>query len=57
MSDKTKCTCDACGYVYDPSEGHPAKGFPAGTSFTDLPDDWICPDCGAGKDLFSPDDE
>jgi rubredoxin len=51
MADK-KCTCQACGYEYDPSQGQPAKGVPEGTSFDALPEDWICPDCGAGKDLF-----
>lgn len=48
----TKYMCDVCGYIYDPAEGD--DGFPAGTSFESLPDDWICPACGVGKDQFSP---
>lgn len=49
-----KYVCDVCGYVYDPDEGDPDGGVPAGTAFKDLPDDWVCPVCGAGKDEFSP---
>ena len=45
-------TCTACSYVYDPKVGDPDAGIAPGTSFYDLPDDWVCPDCGAGKDLF-----
>jgi rubredoxin len=45
-----KYICDLCGYVYDPAEGDGAK---SGTAFADLPSDWICPVCGAGKDQFS----
>ena len=48
-----KYVCDVCGYVYDPEKGDPDNGVPAGTSFNDLPDDWVCPVCGAGKDSFS----
>lgn len=47
-----KWICTVCGYVYDPSVGDPTSGIPAGTSFADLPDDWVCPDCGVGKGLF-----
>ena len=46
--------CNACGYVYDPARGDPDGGVEPGTSFEDLPDDWVCPDCGVGKDEFSP---
>jgi len=49
-----KYVCDICGYVYDPAEGDPDNGIPAGTLFEDLPDDWVCPECGAGKEDFSP---
>lgn len=49
-----KYVCDVCGYVYDPGEGDPDNGFPAGTAFEKLPADWVCPMCGAGKDSFSP---
>ncbi len=45
--------CSACGYVYDPAVGDPDNGIPAGTAFADLPDDWTCPMCGLGKDVFS----
>ena len=45
--------CNACGYVYRPTIGDPANGVPAGTAFADLPADWICPECGVGKDEFS----
>ena len=47
-----KYECTACGYVYDPAEGDPDNGIAAGTSFDDLPDDWVCPVCGVGKDAF-----
>ena len=49
-----KYTCDVCGYVYDPAKGDPQNGVAAGTAFEDLPDDWTCPECGVGKDQFSP---
>ena len=48
-----KFECDACGYVYDPAKGDPANGIEAGTAFEDIPDDWVCPVCGLGKDSFS----
>ncbi len=47
-----KYVCDMCGYVYDPAEGDPDNGIDAGTAFEDLPDDWVCPMCGVGKDEF-----
>jgi rubredoxin len=47
-----KWECLVCGYVYDPAEGDPDSGIEPGTPFEALPDDWICPDCGAGKDMF-----
>jgi flavin reductase (DIM6/NTAB) family NADH-FMN oxidoreductase RutF/rubredoxin len=46
--------CNVCGYIYDPAVGDPEGGVPAGTAFENLPDDWVCPVCGAGKDQFSP---
>ena len=49
-----KYICDLCGYVYDPAKGDPAAGIKPGTPFDKIPDDWICPTCGAGKDSFSP---
>lgn len=48
--DKYECT--VCGYIYDPAEGDSDGGIAAGTSFEDLPEDWVCPVCGAGKDEF-----
>ena len=48
-----KYVCDICGYVYDPAVGDSENGIKAGTSFDDLPDDWVCPVCGAGKADFS----
>jgi rubredoxin len=50
----TKWVCGGCGYVYDPAEGDPANGIEPGTPFKDLPDDWVCPVCGAEKYRFSP---
>ncbi len=49
-----KYECMLCGYIYDPEAGDKESGIPAGTSFEDLPDDWVCPVCGAGKDQFEP---
>ena len=45
--------CDICGYVYDPVEGDPAGGVAPGTRWEDIPDDWVCPECGAGKEEFT----
>jgi rubredoxin len=47
-----KFICTACGYIYDPEVGDPDSGVSPGTSFEDLPDDWVCPLCGVGKELF-----
>jgi rubredoxin len=47
-----KYVCKACGYVYDPEKGDATSGIAPGTAFEDLPDDWICPGCGLGKDMF-----
>ena len=47
----TKYECP-CGYVYDPSEGDYENGVEPGTAFEDLPDDWVCPTCGAEKEYF-----
>ena len=44
--------CTTCGYVYDPEQGDPDSGIVPGTAFEDLPADWVCPVCGAGKDAF-----
>jgi rubredoxin len=44
--------CFFCGHIYDEAAGAPEDGVPPGTRFEDLPDDWICPDCGALKSDF-----
>ena len=49
--------CTSCGYVYDPDEGDPDGGIPAGTAFEEIPDNWFCPVCGARKADFEPLDE
>jgi rubredoxin len=49
-----KYVCDVCGYIYDPAAGDPDGKIPPGTAFEKLPDDWVCPMCGASKDNFSP---
>ena len=38
--------CPVCGFGYDEAVGNPREGFPPGTSWSDVPDDWACPDCG-----------
>lgn len=48
-----KYVCDVCEYEYDPAAGDPDNGIAPGTAFEDLPDDWVCPVCGVGKDQFS----
>ena len=47
-----KWECLVCGYVYDPAMGDSESGIMPNTPFEALPDDWTCPDCGAGKDMF-----
>lgn len=47
-----KYVCTVCGYVYDPAKGDPDNGVAPGTPFADVPADWTCPECGAGKDSF-----
>lgn len=44
--------CTVCGYLYNPDDGDPDNGIDPGTSFEALPDDWVCPVCGASKDMF-----
>jgi len=52
VSFMSKYEC-VCGYVYDPAEGDPDSGIAPGTPFESIPDDWVCPVCGATKDAFS----
>jgi len=47
-----KWECVVCGYIYDPAKGDPEHGVAPGTRFEDLPADWVCPVCGAEKDMF-----
>ena len=49
-----KYVCTVCGYVYDPEKGDPDGGIAPGTAFEDIPDDWVCPVCGASKSDFEP---
>lgn len=44
--------CIICGWVYEEAKGAPEEGLPPGTRWDDVPDDWTCPDCGAGKEDF-----
>ncbi len=47
-----KYECTVCGYVYGPEIGDPDGGIKPGTPFEEIPDDWVCPVCGAAKDEF-----
>ena len=47
-----KYACGPCGYVYNPENGDPDSDVSKGTSFAELPDEWVCPICGASKDAF-----
>lgn len=49
-----KWECTVCGWIYDPAKGDPSQGIKPGTAFEDLPDTWVCPECGAPKDMFQP---
>ncbi len=51
-----KYKCSVCEYIYDPKKGDPDSGIVPGTSFIDLPEDWVCPVCGAGKNSFEKED-
>lgn len=46
--------CIICSYVYEPEYGDIMQSIPAGTPFEELPDDWLCPECGAVKGFFVP---
>jgi len=47
-----KWECTVCGYVYEEEKGDPESGIDPGTKFAELPSDWVCPVCGAEKDMF-----
>jgi rubredoxin len=51
-TSSTTYVCSVCGYEYDPEVGDPDNGIPPGTAFEDLPEDWVCPVCGAEKEDF-----
>jgi rubredoxin len=44
--------CEVCGYEYDPGAGDPDNDVAEGTSWDKVPEDWLCPVCGAGKEAF-----
>lgn len=52
-----KWICTACNYIYDPAIGDEDGGIEPGTAFEDIPDDWVCPECGVSKDFFEPYEE
>ena len=56
MTEKTdemvRYVCLVCGYIYDPEIGDSKAGIPPFVEFDALPDDWVCPECGVGKDQF-----
>ena len=52
-AQKMKYVCTVCGWEYDPAVGDPDNGIAPGTAFADLPEDFACPLCGAGKDSFA----
>ena len=51
-----KFVCTVCGYVYDPEVGDPESDIAPGTPFEQLPEDWVCPLCGVGKEDFKEED-
>lgn len=46
--------CLVCQYIYDPNSGDPASDIASGVPFDELPDDWVCPNCSAERDFFTP---
>ena len=49
-----KWKCSICGYIYDPSKGDPDNGVKPGTAFEEIPEDWVCPTCGAQRICLKP---
>ncbi len=47
-----KWECIVCGFIYDEALGLPEEGIAPGTAWSDIPDNWVCPDCGIGKEDF-----
>lgn len=54
MPKAKKYRCLVCEHIYDPAVGDPESRIAPGTAFEDIPDDWVCPDCGATKADFEP---
>ena len=52
LSDYRKYECAVCGWIYDEEKGDPDSGLAPGTRYEDIPDDWLCPDCGVDKTFF-----
>ena len=52
--DFQKYVCEPCGYIYDPALGDANADIAPGTPFEELPEDWVCPICGLGKEVFVP---
>lgn len=50
----TRYMCMVCGWVYNPERGDPRQGVEPGTPFEEVPEEWVCPQCGVHKDRFSP---
>ncbi len=52
MSEFKKYKCETCGHIYDEEKGDPETGIKPGTFWSNVPESWECPDCGASKDMF-----
>lgn len=52
MTSYRKFVCSACGYIFDEAEGDPDSGIAPGTRWEDIPDEWVCPECGVDKSYF-----
>jgi len=52
MPEFKRYLCVVCGFIYDEEKGDEESGLTPGTRWDDIPEDWVCPDCGAGKPDF-----
>jgi len=52
VTDSLTWMCLLCGWMYDEAQGSPEHGIPPGTPWDQVPADWNCPECGAGKEVF-----
>ncbi len=57
MPSRRRYRCTICEHIYDPAEGDPDSGIAPGTAFESLPEDWVCPECGAMRADFEPIDD